>query len=455
LPKNARRSGRGDNTFFKDPAVRQSGLQGFNSPYSIQTKKFDYYKNEGAPMIVTPEEVGLSSERLARIEQHLTQRYLTSQKIVGTLTLVARHGKVAYLSPLGLMDRERDKPMTEDTIFRIYSMTKPITSVALMMLYEQGYFQLNDPVDKFIPKWRNLRVYASGNYPLFLTIEPERPMMIRDLMTHMSGLTYHFMERTNVDAAYRQLGIGVVGGSGTLSEMIEKLALLPLEFSPGTRWNYSVSTDVQGYLVEIMSGMPFDEYLKTNIFDPLKMVDTAFYVPLEKIERFAALYSRQPDKKLMLVDDPGNSSFSKPPSFLSGGGGLVSTAADYFRFCQMLINGGELEGVRILGRKTIELMTMNHLPNGQDMSKLSVSTFSQVAREGNGFGLGFSIHLGSDKSQVIGSPGEYSWGGAASTAFWIDPVEDLIVIFLTQFYPEGTFNFRNQLKAIIYPAIID
>lgn len=406
-------------------------------------------------MNAEPKEVGLSSERLARIDQHLKQRYLDPKKIAGTLTLVARHGRVAYLSPLGLMDIERNKPMTEDTIFRIYSMTKPITSVALMMLYEQGFFQLNDQVDKFIPEWKNLRAYGSGNHPLFLTTRPERPMTIRDLMTHTSGLTYAFMERTNVDAAYRQLDVGVLGGGGTLREMIEKLATLPLEFSPGTKWNYSVSTDVLGYLVERMSGMPFDVYLKTNIFDPLKMVDTAFYVPPEKIGRFAANYSRQPDKTLKLEDDPGNSAYSKPPTFFSGGGGLVSTAADYYRFCQMLLNGGDLEGARIIGRKTIELMTMNHLPGGKDLSELSVSTFTQIATEGNGFGLGFSVHLGSDKSQVIGSIGEYAWGGAASTAFWIDPVEDLIVIFLTQFMPNATFNFRNQLKAIIYPAILD
>lgn len=406
-------------------------------------------------MIVKPEEVGLSGERLARIDQHLKQRYLDAKKIAGTLTLVARHGRVAYLSPLGLMDIERNKVMTEDTIFRIYSMTKPITSVGLMMLYEQGYFQLNDPVDKFIPEWRNLRVYASGNYPLFLTTQPERPMTIRDLMTHMSGLTYHFMERTNLDAAYRKLDIGIIGGGTTLREMIEKLAFLPLEFSPGRKWNYSVSTDVLGYLVEVMSGMRFDQYLKSKIFDPLKMSDTDFYVPPEKIGRFAANYSRRPDKTLQLIDDPGNSIFSKPPTFLSGGGGLVSTVADYFRFCQMLLNGGELDGARLIGRKTIELMTMNHLPGGQDLSNLSVSSFSQIANEGNGFGLGISVHLGSDKSQVIGSVGEYFWGGLASTAFWIDPKEDLIVIFLTQFYPEGTFNFRNQLKAIIYPAIVD
>ncbi|MBW2323316.1 MAG: beta-lactamase family protein [Deltaproteobacteria bacterium] len=402
-----------------------------------------------------PEEVNLSSTQLALIDKHLQQRYVIPKKVAGTLTLVARKGKVAYLSPLGMMDLEREKPMDRDTIFRIYSMTKPITSVALMMLYEQGLFQLNDPVHKYIPEWKNLRVYGAGNYPAFLTSRPKRPMTIRDLMTHMSGLTYGFMERTNVDAAYRKLDIGGAGSGGTLRDMIEKLASLPLEFSPGTKWNYSVSSDVLGYLVEVFSGMRFDEYLKTKIFEPLNMVDTDFWVPPEKLDRFAANYTRRPDKTLLLMDDPGDSTYTKPATYFSGGGGLTSTASDYFRFCQMLLNRGELEGVRILGRKTIELMTMNHLPGGQDLTDLSLSTFSQTASEGFGFGLGFSIHLGSDKSQVIGSPGEYAWGGAASTAFWIDPVEDLIVIFLTQFMPDGTFNFRGQLKTIIYPAILD
>jgi len=406
-------------------------------------------------VITQPEEVNLSSTQLALIDKHLQQRYVIPKKVAGTLTLVARKGKVAYLSPLGMMDLEREKPMDRDTIFRIYSMTKPITSVALMMLYEQGLFQLNDPVHKYIPEWKNLRVYGAGNYPAFLTSRPKRPMTIRDLMTHMSGLTYGFMERTNVDAAYRKLDIGGAGSGGTLRDMIEKLASLPLEFSPGTKWNYSVSSDVLGYLVEVFSGMRFDEYLKTKIFEPLNMVDTDFWVPPEKLDRFAANYTRRPDKTLLLMDDPGDSTYTKPATYFSGGGGLTSTASDYFRFCQMLLNRGELEGVRILGRKTIELMTMNHLPGGQDLTDLSLSTFSQTASEGFGFGLGFSIHLGSDKSQVIGSPGEYAWGGAASTAFWIDPVEDLIVIFLTQFMPDGTFNFRGQLKTIIYPAILD
>jgi len=404
-------------------------------------------------MPVKPEEVGLSSTQLDKIEKHLSTRYVDRGKIAGCLTLVARKGQIAYLKSQGLMDLDRNKPMQEDTIVRIYSMTKPITSVALMMLYEEGHFQLTDPVWKFIPEWRNLRVYAMGNYPNFATVRPKRDMTILDLFTHTSGLTYGFMERTNVDAAYRKLGVGERAQNTTLKDMIETLAKLPLEFSPGDYWNYSNATDVLGYLVEVMSGMSLDEYFRTRIFEPLGMVDTGFYVPEEKHDRFAANYERQPDKSIKMIDDPTNGMFSKPVTFFSGGGGLVSTANDYFRFCQMVLNGGELNGVRILGRKTVEYMTMNHLPDGQDMAAMTVSTFEQVAPEGSGFGLGFSVILSPVSSGVIGSTGEYSWGGAASTSFWIDPVEDLIVVFLTQFMPNATFNFRGQLKSIIYPAL--
>jgi len=286
----------------------------------------------------SPEEVGLSGERLARIDEHLQARYLDQKKIAGALTLVARRGRIAYLSPIGMMDLERGVPTAEDTIWRIYSMSKPITSVALMTLYERGMFQLDDPVHKYIPEWENLRVYAGGNYPNFLTTRPERPMTIRDLMSHTSGLTYGFMERTNVDAAYRKLDVGGGAAGGTLREMIEKLATLPLEFSPGTRWNYSVSTDVLGYLVEVMSSVRFDDFLQQQIFGPLGMVDTGFTVPADKQRRFAANYNRRRDKSLRLEDDPVDSPYTKPRSFLSGGGGLVSTAADYLRFSQMLLN---------------------------------------------------------------------------------------------------------------------
>jgi len=404
--------------------------------------------------VVRPESVGLCSERLARIDTHLERRYITPQKIAGALTLVARKGEVAHFSALGQMDLERNKPMREDTIFRIYSMTKPITSVALMMLYEHGHFQLDDPVYKYIPEWRNLRVYDLGNHPRWVTTPCERPMTIRDLFSHMSGLTYGFMERTNVDRAYRRLGVGRED-SKDLRAMIEALAGLPLEFSPGTRWNYSVSTDVLGYLVEQMSGVPLDEYFRTQIFEPLGMIDTGFTVPPDKIDRFAANYTRGRDKKPRLEDDPATSVYAQPTTFFSGGGGLVSTAADYLQFCRMLLNQGELNGQRLLGRKTIELMTSNHLPDGRDLAELATGAFSETTYEGVGFGLGFSVQLDCARAQIVGSPGEYAWGGAASTAFWIDPSEDLITIFMTQLMPSRTFNFRGQLKSIIYPAIID
>ncbi|MGH7342707.1 MAG: serine hydrolase domain-containing protein [Candidatus Rokuibacteriota bacterium] len=403
---------------------------------------------------VRPEEVGLSSARLLRIDRHLERRYVDQKKIAGALTLVARKGKVAYLQPIGMADLEHGKPMREDAIFRIYSMTKPVASVALMTLYEHGQFQLDDPVSKFIPAWREQRVYEGGNHPTFLTRPVDRPMSIRDLLTHTSGLTYGFMERTNVDRAYRRLGIGE--RSGTLAEMIERLARLPLEFSPGTRWNYSVSTDVVGHLVEVISGRPLDVYLREEIFEPLGMSDTGFFVPTEQLDRLAVNYSRLPDKSLEIEDEPGSSPYARPPTFFSGGGGLVSTAGDYLRFCRMLLEGGQLDGTRVLGRKTIELMTMNHLPGGQDIAALNLGgQFSQVEYVGVGFGLGFSVTLDLAAAQIIGSPGEYAWGGAASTAFWIDPAEELVVIFMTQFMPSGTFNFRGQLKSIVYPAIVD
>lgn len=404
--------------------------------------------------VVRPEAVGLSSERLSRITAHLERRYVQPQKIAGAVALVARKGEVAHLSVHGQMDLERGKPMTEDTIFRIYSMSKPITSVALMMLYEHGHFQLDDPVHKYIPEWRDLRVFQIGKYPNFQTAPCERPMSIRDLFCHMSGLTYGFMERTNVDSAYRRLGVGRED-SKDLRAMIEILAGLPLEFSPGTRWNYSVSTDVLGYLIERISGLPLDEYFQSQIFDPLGMVDTGFTVPADKVDRFGANYTRGRDRRLRLEDDPAISHYTRPVSFFSGGGGLVSTAADYLQFCRMLLNRGELNGQRLLGRKTIELMTSNHLPGGRDLTELATGAFSETTYEGVGFGLGFSVQLDCVKSQIVGSPGEFAWGGAASTAFWVDPSEDLIAIFLTQFMPSGTFNFRGQLKSIIYPAIVD
>jgi len=404
-------------------------------------------------MHIDPKAAGMAPAQLARIRKHLEQRYLEPGKIAGFLPLIYRRGTVAYCEPMGMMDIERGKPMAEDTLFRIYSMSKPITSVALMMLYEEGHFQLNDPVHRWIPEWRNLRVFRGGNWPNFLTAPCERPMTVKDLLTHMSGLTYDFMQASNVDRAYRKLDLRLERDGGTLRTMVERLAELPLEFSPGTRWNYSFATDIVGYLVEIMSGQRFDDFLKARIFEPLGMHDTFFSVPADKLERFAANYQRGPDRSLQLLDDPGDSLYGREKTFLSGGGGLVSTAADYLRFCRMLLGQGSLEGMRIIGPKTLELMTCNHLPNNDDLTRWAMGTFSETTYEGYGFGLGFSVNLGPGPTATVGSAGEIAWGGAASTLFWVDPAEDLVCILMTQFMPSGTFNFRGQMKSLVYPAI--
>ncbi len=407
-------------------------------------------------MLVKPEEVGLSSPRLARIGEHL-QRYIDAGKLAGTLTLVARRGQVAYFEPRGHLELERRRPMTRDAVFRIYSMTKPITSVGLMMLYEQGRFQLDDPVHRFIPSWKDLGVFVSGNQPVFKTAPVERPMTVRDLLTHTSGLTYGYMaERTNVDAAYRKLGVADGARPGyTLRDMVETLAKLPLEFSPGTRWNYSVATDVVGYLIEVIAGQPLDAYLREHVLEPLDMRDTGFVIRDEQVPRFATNYERQADGTLRLLDNPEQSHY-RECSFFSGGGGLVSTAPDYFRFTAMLRNRGELDGVRLLGRKTVELMTTNHLPGGRDLADLALAgMFTETAYAGVGFGLGFSIMQSPVRAYILGSPGEYAWGGAASTAFWIDPAEDLIVIFMTQLMPSSSYPVRRELRVLTYAALID
>ncbi len=406
-------------------------------------------------MLVKPEEVGLSSSRLARIGDHM-KRYIDAGKIAGTLTLVARRGQVAYLEPLGHLEIERRRPVTADAVWRIYSMTKPVTSVGLMMLYEEGRFQLDDPVHRFIPSWQNLRVFVGGNYPTFKTAAAERPMTIRDLLSHTSGLTYGFMERTNVDAAYRKLGVADQTRSGyTLQDMVETLAELPLEFSPGTRWNYSVATDVIGHLIEVISGQRLDAYLRERILDPLGMRDTGFVLEDQQVARFAANYERQGDGSLKMIDNPEQSNYRKR-SFFSGGGGLLSTAPDYFRFTSMLQNMGELDGVRLLGRKTVELMTMNHLPGGQDLTDLAqAGMFTETAYAGVGFGLGFSVAQSPARAQILGSAGEFAWGGAASTAFWIDPAEDLIVIFMTQLMPSSSYPLRRELRVLTYASLVD
>jgi CubicO group peptidase (beta-lactamase class C family) len=407
-------------------------------------------------MLAKPEEVGLSSARLARIGEHW-QRYIDAGQLAGTLTLISRRGKVVYCEGRGHLEVERRRPVAPDSVWRIYSMTKPITSVGLMMLYEQGRFQLSDPVERFIPSWSNLSVFVSGDHPSFVTTPAARPMTIRDLLTHTSGLTYGYLEpRSNVDAAYRRLGVGDHTKAGyTLADMIAALAELPLEFSPGTRWNYSIATDVVGHLIEVISGQRLDAYLAENVFGPLGMRDTGFTIRDAQVPRFAANYERRPDGSLQLVDDPARSRYAQA-AFLSGGGGLVSTALDYYRFTRMLLNGGELDGVRLLGRKTVELMTANHLPDGQDIAPLALpGMFTGVPYAGLGFGLGFSVVQSPARAQIPGSPGAYAWAGAAGTVFWNDPVEDLNVIFMTQIMLASTYPLGRELRVLTYASLID
>ena len=396
-------------------------------------------------MSTSPEDVGLSGTRLYKID-HLTQRYIDEGKLPGTITLVARRGEIVHQSCQGKMDIEADRDMDDDTIFRIYSMTKPVTSVALMMLYEDGQFQLDCPVSRYIPGFRDLKVHSDNGL-----IATEREMTIRDLLTHTSGLTYGFMHASPVDAMYRDQQ---VEQSANLEEMVEKLCDIPLLFSPGSRWSYSVATDVCGYLVQKISDTPFDEFLREQIFEPLEMEDTGFHVAEDKVHRLAANYERIDGDGMRLVDSPENSVFAQPRGMFSGGGGLVSTAADYFRFAEMLRGGGLYDGVRLLGRKTVELMTMNHLPTGGDLTSMGQAVFSETPYDGIGFGLGFSVMLDPSKAQILGTPGEFAWGGAASTYFFVDPAEELTVMLLTQLMPSSSYPIRRELRVLAYQSLI-
>jgi CubicO group peptidase (beta-lactamase class C family) len=408
-----------------------------------------------APTPASPESAGMSKAALDRLERHLKSRYIDAGRFPGTQLLVYRRGKIVHSTVQGLADLERKAPLRDDTIFRIYSMTKPITSVAFMMLLEEGRVALDEPVHKYIPEWKNLGVFVAGTTPAFLTRPPSRPMLIVDLLRHTSGLTYAFQQRSNVDAAYREKKIGEIVKAGTLETMIADLAKIPLEFSPGEAWNYSVSTDVIGYLIGKISGKPLEQFLQERIFDPLGMNDTGFFVPADKAPRLAACYSAEPRDSLTLQDDPATSWFLSPPQLISGGGGLCSTAADYLIFCRALLNGGELGGVRLVGPKTLRLMTSNHLPGGRDLPEMSRSAFSEAAYNGIGFGLGFAVTMDPAKTLIPGSAGEYAWGGAATTSFWIDPAEELIAIFMTQVLPSSTYPVRRELRTMVYAAITD
>ena len=412
-------------------------------------------------MELAPKKTGLSTARLERITQHLERNYIVPGKIAGCQIAVARHGHLAFFRSLGQMDREAGKVMADDAIFRVYSMTKPITSAALMTLYERGYFQLNDPVSRFFPAWKDHRVWVSGEGEAMVTEAPARPVSMRDMLRHTGGLTYGDALVAlgapdlglAVDKVYAQMRVRRDRGE-TLTTFMDKLAKVPLLYQPGERWMYSLSTDVCGALVEKIAGQRFDRYLQDVIFDPLGMKDTAFFVAPDKADRLCANYRRGADKSLRLLDAPETSEYLREPSFFSGGGGLTSTTQDYLRFCEMLRRGGELEGARILGPRTVALMGRNHLEGGKDIAQMAVGGFSETVDEGVGFGLGFATTLDEVAAGGLGGD-DYYWGGAASTLFAVDPVEDLIWVFMTQFMPSGTFNFRGQLKSIVYSSIVD
>ena len=408
------------------------------------------------------ESVGLSSARLALLDRVMQERYLDSGLLPGYQIMVWRDDALAHSSVAGLMDIERARPMQDDAIFRIYSMSKPITAVALMMLVEEGKLGLDDDVHAHIPSWKNMGVYASGMPSLvadgsekFLTVRPKRPMKVVDLVTHTSGLTYGFMARTSVDAAYRKRKIGDHQTQGGLDEFIAQLAELPLDFSPGEQWNYSVSIDVMGYLVQLLSGQPFGEFLRTRLFEPLGMRDTAFYCPQAELERFSSCYQPAAGGGIKLQDDARQSPYLAPPQLESGGGGLVSTASDYMRFCRMMLGGGELDGVRILSPKTVAMFSMNLLPDNRLMTDMvpAEGMFTEAGYGGMGFSIGCGVNVDPARARVPGTPGEFFWGGAASTAFWIDPREHLAVVFMTQVMgSEARLALRRDLRTLVYSA---
>ena len=417
-------------------------------------------KGQGAVRMVDTI-AGLSVERLERITAILQDEYVAPGKIAGCQTVVARHGQIAYSSALGCSDRERGRPWTDDAIVRIYSMTKPVVSVALMRLWERGLFQLDEPVLRVLPEWSDLKVWVSGEGEAMVTEALQKPVTFRQILSHTAGLTYGgLLDKLGVatrphpvDQAYRALR-GQRDPAEDLDAFIAKLGQAPLRYQPGTRWMYSLATDVAGALVQRLSGRALDRVLQEEIFAPLGMCDTGFSVPAERAGRFAACYIRDPQKRTVLSDDPEASPYLKPPVFLSGGGGLASTMGDYHRFCEMLRRGGELDGERIIGSRTLRLMTANHLPGHGEIASLALDGFSESTAPGVGFGLGFAVTLDGAKAGTA-SDGDYYWGGAASTAFWVDPREDLVVIFLTQLLPSTTFNFRGQLRSLVYSAIED
>jgi len=421
---------------------------------------------------VTPESVGMCSQRLQRVSSWL-QDQVDSERVAGCSVMIGRRGHVAFVEATGLADQTLGKPFSLDTIVRIYSMSKAITTVAAMMLYEEGCFQLDDPVASFLPEFQDTPVWRGGKASLDEVEAQSQPMTVRHLMTHTSGLTYGFMQTNVVDEAYREAGIEFPGTAGSLEELTARVAALPLICQPGSGWNYSVSTDVLGRLIEVWSGMNLSEFLQTRLLQPLGMLDTGFDVAAANHARFAALYAPLSGASLSTIatlptaeevarrgglklhEGSTDSRFLAPTTLYSGGGGLTGSIGDYARFCQMLLYGGALDGERLLGRKTVEYMRLNHLPENRDMAAMGQPVWSETSYDGIGFGLGWAVVIDPVKAHIVTSPGEHHWGGAASTFFWLDPVEDLFCVFFTQLMPSSTYPIRRELRTRVYQTLID
>ncbi|WP_293881865.1 serine hydrolase [Sphingomonas sp.] len=404
------------------------------------------------PTVSDPHELGFDGERLARIDELLATKYIGGGRIPHAALLIGRGDEVAHLSVMG--DARAGEALQADAIFRIASMTKPITSIAFMQLVERGKVALSDPVAKFLPEFADIGVFVSGggNTP-FKTRPPASPMRMIDLLRHTSGLTYSFQERSNIDAAYRKAGFERFDG-GTLDEMVAALGQLPIEFDPGSAWNYSVATDVLGAVVQRVSGQSLDAYFAEHILGPLAMVDTGFQVPADKLARVPDCYVWDPVTRMKLYDPGEGTAWGKAPKLLSGGGGLTSTIGDYHRFARMLLNGGELDGARIVAPHTLKLMTANHLPGGRDLTQMSKSLFSEAENAGAGFGLGFATVIDPAATMLPGNAGEFYWGGMFSTGFFVDPVDDVIMVFMTQLMPSNAYPVRRELKTMLYSALI-
>jgi CubicO group peptidase (beta-lactamase class C family) len=393
----------------------------------------------------TPDELGFSSDRLLRIH-NLMDRYVNSKKLAGTVTSVARRGQIVHLETLGYQNLETKTPMSQDSIFRLYSMTKPITSFALMMLYEDSLFNLTDDVGDYIPAFNNVKVWGQEGK----LESPDRPITVQDLLRHTAGLSYGGYAETQIPVDKEYDEADLYNHHLTNEELTARIASLPLMFHPGSRWHYSVATDVVGRLVEVLSGMSLADFMQEKIFSPLEMIDTAFYIDPSKLDRFCTLYGKTPDSDFGVLDLPESSEFLPPVALHSGGSGLVSTTADYMQFAQCILNKGELNGIRLLGPKTVALMTINHLP--ENLLPISFEGYEPML--GMGFGLGFSVMLDTAQTGVLGSVGDHGWGGYAETFFVIDPMEDLIAILMTQYLPSQTYPIRKEFRTAVYQALI-